>query len=58
MLPRYGVKVQETSLEAVLRPDVILAVGKEDEEQLKYNIGLNVVLPRMLVLPVPGFEAV
>lgn len=37
---------------------MILAVGKEDEEQLKYSIGLNVGLPTMLVLPVPGCEVV
>lgn len=48
----------ETPLEAVLRPDTMLAVGKEGEERLKYSIGLNVGLPRTLVLPVPGCEAV
>lgn len=37
---------------------MILAVGKEDEDQLKYSIGLNVGLPRTLVLPVSGCEAV
>lgn len=37
---------------------MILAVGKEDEEQLKYSIGLNAGLARMLVLPISGWEAV